>query len=108
MLRQGTLRPRLQTLHGIVGGIKAHEIDGQLAPDDYLLEKCFFRRGGRVAALHRERNRERAEMPEVEIRRKPAGAVLFRMVPGLGIAGQAPAHEFAQYPQTLPASTLPA
>ncbi len=108
MLGQGALRPGFQTLHGVVGRVEAHEIDCQLAPDDDLFEKRLLRPGGRVAALYRERNRERPHMPEVQIGRKPARAMLLGAVARLGIVRQAMTHEFPECPQPLLASTPPA
>ena len=88
--------------------MKRTKLIGQLAPHDHLFEKRLLRPGGRVAALHRERNRERPQVPEVQIRRKPARAFLFRVVAGLGIVRQAPANEFPEHLQPLLASTTPA
>ena len=60
------------------------------------------------AELHCARNRERADVPEVEIRGKLTGAVFFRMVAGLGIVGQTPVTNSCEDARGLLASSVPA
>ncbi len=108
MLGQGAPRPGLQTFHGVIVWIEAHEIDGQLTPHNHLFEKCFLGPGRRVAELHGARNRERTDVPEVEIRGKLAGAMFLGAIASLGIVGKATVHELPEDARRLLASSMPA
>ena len=80
MFEQRLARPGRGAFPVVVIRLVADEQDRQLAPADELLEKaCHLASAGILPAsrlLDGERNRQRADVAEVEIGRQTAGAVL--------------------------------
>ncbi len=105
MLAEGAMRPVRRALNRVIQRIEMHEVDGQLAPGDELIEEVVFRRARSFRSLDRQRDRVRPDVSEVQIRRQPAGAVQFRLAVALWVMGQLMSHEVVQQTKRLAGSS---
>ena len=90
---QRSVGPRLARIEAVVAAIVTDEIDRQLATHDELFEKrlAIFRR--RIGMFHGQRHFVGADLSEVQIGRKLAGAVDVGMIALGGIARKSRAEE---------------
>src|ERR1700761_5980019 len=84
MLAQRLLRPRLRALDRVIRRARMDdEVYRQLAPADQLVDVRIIRRLRRSARirgpLHLQRNAQRADVPEVQIRRELTCAIDLRL-----------------------------
>ncbi len=73
-------RPRLATVEAIVRVVVTHEVHGQLAAHDELLQKCGDRRRLGAGIANRQRDLAWSDVTEVQVRRQAAGAVDLGMI----------------------------
>src|SRR5580658_7732109 len=92
MLKQRFASPGSGAFPVVVVGLVADEKDRKLAPTDELIEKavCSRRRDFLPfrSLFDGSRNCQRANVAEVQVRRKAAGAIGFGVVAGLVVDGQ--------------------
>src|SRR5206468_3019295 len=101
VLAQGAARPWLAAVEAIVGRVVAHVIHRELAANDELLEKRGARLARHVGLERRQRRLEWADVPEVEVRRKMAGAVELRLGPRVAVRRQTDLDEAREPPLPL-------
>src|SRR5215831_13712186 len=107
MCGQCPVCPWLRTLKRIVLGIEPDQVHGQLSPGNDLVEKGFFvrLRCGRI--LYGESNRNRTDVTEMQIGRKPARMVDLRLVTLHSVTLQLLSHKTVQQPQAFARASFP-
>jgi len=91
--------PRLGTLEIVIIRIESHQVDGQLAPGNELVQECFLILVGSVGFLYGQRDGKRTDMSEMQIGREPAGSDHLRPIAFDAISTQAVRDEFFQKPE---------
>ena len=75
MLGKRAVCPVLSTFEIVIIRVVGNEVDCQLAPDEQFVDERFLIGFGRICVANGERDCERTDVPEVQIRRKAAGSV---------------------------------
>ncbi len=94
MFGDSLLRPGFGAGGGVVVGRVAYEVDGELAPDDQLVEVAVSRGAegwvGFGCGFDCERDGERADVAEVKVGREAGGSVDLGVVAFVVVGGEQP------------------
>ena len=71
---QAPVGPRFARVEAVIARIVPDKINRELTANDQLFEKCFLVDAGRIGFFHREGDRARIDMAEMQVWRKPARA----------------------------------
>src|SRR5262249_52433022 len=81
--------------------IEADKIHGQFAADDDLFQEGLLRLGGGRRPFYGLCDRKRADVSEMKIWGKMAGALQFGMISVMGVVAQAVANKSVKHPKSL-------
>src|ERR1700747_753338 len=107
MLGERAMRPRFRAFDSVIVRVEVRQVDRKFAPRDELILESILLLPRGLRFFYRERDRDWADVSEMEIWGEPACAIEFRMVAIARVVRQFVWPERFEPPKRLLAPALP-